>query len=298
MKFSAAVILAAAIGASAHPSHHAHRHAHAQRSAVGAREFVMAKKPVPAPTTTSSPPPPPPPATATPKPAPPVANAAAIVDTPSSSKASPSSGGGKKPFCNGVSKRATVAEIGYVGNVGAPDQFGCNIMEIDSNTASDYEYTIKFVNMGNQKQQCKLWNKIGRTGKVNGFFTGNEAMTFELAGNGQQTVAVEGNSQIGGACYPGSVPLTIYGQFASTWFEADFGNTSNQKYSGFDASCLVAAASGLDIPGLEVCGKDICSTINKGGSGTNAYLAGMEALDGVGGNLGPGPAALTVKVDY
>ncbi|KAJ4159100.1 uncharacterized protein LMH87_008017 [Akanthomyces muscarius] len=305
MKFSAAVILAAAIGVSAHPSHHAHRNAH--RSVEG-REFVMAKKPAPPAPTTTTAPPPPPPATSSvapaPSSAPPAANAAVAVDSSSSSSSSSpassssaSSGAGYKPFCNGVKKRATLAQIAYAGNTGAPGNPGCNIMEIPSSAASNYDYTMKFVNQGSSEQACVCWNKIGPDGGINGFFKNNEAISFKVAGGGESHVAVEGNSQVGCSCGSGEVPVTSFGQYAGTWVEADFENESNGGWSGFDASALVAAKFGLPIPGMEVCGQGTCSTINPGGTGTNAYLGGMEDDDGVGGNIPKGRLALTVKIN-
>lgn len=324
MKFSAAVVLAAAIGASAAPSHgHAHAHRHAHRS-VEAREFVMAKKPAPpAPAPETTTPPPPPPATSTPEPAPasteapaapPVAAAAAAVDVDTSSSASSSSsssssssastpsssssGGVAKPFCNGKTKRATLAQIAYAGNVGGTGKdYGCNMMEIDADTASAYDYTVKFVNKGDDEQECKVWNKIGDSGGINGFFSGNEVLTFKLPVGGQQYIAVEGNSQIGASCGSGSVPVTSFGQFAGTWFEGDFANESNQKYSGFDASALVSGKYGLNIPPMKVCGDGTCSTIFQGGTGDNAYVPGMEDVDGTGGNVPPGPLHVTVSVN-
>ncbi|ATY59288.1 allergen Asp F4-like protein [Cordyceps militaris CM01] len=285
MKFSAAVVLAAAMGASAHPSHHAHRNAH--RSVVG-REFVMAKKPAPpAPTTVA--PSAPAPTTVTP----------ATISVASVAPASPSAdaGSGYKPFCNGNKKRATLAQIAYSGNTGAPGNYGCNIMEVSASAASSYDYTMKFVNAGSSAQACVCWNKIGPDGGINGFFKNNQAIDFNLPVGGETYVAVEGNSQIGCSCGSGAVDLTSFGQFAGTWVEADFANESNNKWSGFDASALVPAKFGLKIPGMSVCGQGVCSDIYPGGAGKNAYLGGMEAADGIGGNIKPGPLALTVKVN-
>ncbi|KAM3465170.1 hypothetical protein MY5147_009351 [Beauveria neobassiana] len=279
MKFSATVVLAAAMGASAHPSRHAHHNAH--RSVVG-REFVMAQRPAP-----------PAPAATTVAPSPSAPEVSAV----SSSSASSSPGSGFKPFCGGNKKRATLAQIAYAGNTGGSGKYGCNIMHIDSSAASSYDYTMKFVNSGGSEEACTCWNKIGPDGGINGFFKNNQAMDFKLPANGEAYVAVDGNSQIGCACGPGEVPTTFFGQFASTWVEADFGNESNNKWSGFDASCLVSAANGLDIPALKVCDDKTCSTIFKGGKGDNAYVGGMEADDGVGGNVAPGPLALTVTVN-
>jgi hypothetical protein len=311
MKFSAsALLLSAAIGASAHPSGHAHRHAH---RSVEARDFFMAKKPapiLPPPSELAPPPaaaavePTPEPAAPSPEPAPPAPKEESPKEeapAPASTSSSSSSGSGVSeytPFCGGK-KRATVAQIAYQGNIGTSGDYGCNMMTVKSDIADEYTYTIKFVNAGSSSQECSCWNKIGKDLGINGFFSGNEAVTFNLPGHGEQYVAFDKNSQGGCACGEGSVPLTSFGQFASTWAEYDFGNESNGGWSGYDASCLVSAKYGLNIPGLNLCDdKGTCSTINAGGTGTNAYLGGMEDLDGVGGNLVPGKVRLTATVNY
>ncbi|KAJ4161611.1 uncharacterized protein LMH87_007641 [Akanthomyces muscarius] len=201
------------------------------------------------------------------------------------------------PFCGGQ-KRSTAADIAYVGNTGAKYHYGCNIMQIPADIASKYKYTINFINEGYAIQQCKCWNKAGPDNGTNGFFTGNEAITFSLAASGQQFIAFDENSLIGCSCHAGSIPLTPQGQFASTWVEAEFGNEANGKCSGFDASSLVPAFYDMDIPGLSVCGppENTCSTIHPGGAGENAYVKGMAGLNIVP-PIDPGPVALTVKVD-
>ncbi|KOS22654.1 Allergen Asp f 4 [Escovopsis weberi] len=263
MKFtSAAVLLAAAAGVSAAPSSNE------------ARDFIMAKKPADAPA----------PAPAAP------------------AYSSPAAGGGQgvgpttyTPFC-GRSKRATAVQIAYKGNVGGPGQYGCNIMPVSTSIAGQYQYSVTFTNKGGADQVCACWNKIGADGGINGFFKGNEAVNFPLPAGQSQAVVFDTNSQGGCACGVGSLALTAIGQFAGAWLEYDFGNLSNGGWSGADASCLVAAANKLPIPALSVCYSGKCSTIFEGGTGDNAYLGGMEALDGVGLNIPPGPAALTVTV--
>ncbi|KAM5354212.1 hypothetical protein ACJ41O_000862 [Fusarium nematophilum] len=292
MKFSSsAVILAAALGVSAHPSGHAHQHAHNVR-----RDFVVANKPV---TVTEYATQVVPQATqpASVEPAAPAASTASSGS--GSSKGDSSSGEGYKEFCGGKNKkRATVEQIAYKGNTGTADDYGCNIMTVDPAVASKYKYTATFKNANSKDQECVCFNKIGPDGGINGFWSGNEAIKFTLPGSGSKVVAFDENSQGGCACGAGSVPLTDIGQFASTWLEFDFGNESNDNWSGADASCLVSAAEGLDIPGLKVCGHGTCSTIYPGGTGENAYLGGMEDLDGIGLNLPAGKARLTVTVDY
>lgn len=262
MKVSASVLLlSAALGVSAHPSGHAHLH--------NKRDFVVARKPD-------------------------------VTQTaPAATSASSDDSAGYVAFCGGAtSKRATTEEIAYKGNTGTSSNYGCNIMTVSSSVADKYDYTATFTNSVAKDQACVCWNKIGPDGGINGFWKGNQAISFTLPASGSQTVAFDSNTQGGCACSVGSeVATTFIGQFASTWLEVDFDNTSNGGWSGADASCLVSAAGSQSIPALKVCFDGTCSTINTGGTGTNAYLAGMEAADGVGLNINAGTkVALAVTV--
>ncbi|KAF7551074.1 hypothetical protein G7046_g7817 [Stylonectria norvegica] len=203
MKFTAsALVLAAALGVSAHPSGHAHARYHDVR-----RDFVVANKPVTVTEYATAP------AVAAPTVAPvapvvPVANSVsskAVVVPSSSSAAAPKSsasstagsGSGYKAFCGGASsKRATVAEIAYKGNVGTSANYGCNLMVVDSSVADKYKHTVTFKNAAKSAQECACWNKIGPDGGINGFFTGNEAISFSLSAGGSAVVAVDDNSQV------------------------------------------------------------------------------------------------------
>jgi hypothetical protein len=316
MKFSAsALLLASALGASAHPSGH---HGHLHRSVDKRGHFFAAVKPeptttaAPAPVTTSSVAPPPPAPTSTSSAAPaPAASSAASSQLENNSESTSSSSGSAPAFCGGnykratiadvqpdISKRASLEDIAYAGNLGATGNYGCNLMEVEAKYAESYKYLTTFENDSDKDQECVCFLKIGPEGGINGFFNGNQAVDFSVPAGGKSYIAADENTQGGCACGHGSVPLTSFGEFASTWLEFDFGNEKNGAWSGADASCLVSAALGLDIPGLQVCGHDTCSTINPGGSGTNAYLGGMEAEDGVGLNIVPGEVRLNVKVAY
>ncbi|KAL7944316.1 hypothetical protein V8C42DRAFT_353697 [Trichoderma barbatum] len=283
MKFSTASIFLAALGVSAHPSGHVHKRAHNSLEARG--DFVIANKP----------------ADPTPTPAAPIASPSPKAPSPPAAKAATAGQGvgpsTYTPFCVGGKKRATAGQIAYKGNVGAGGPYGCNIMAVKSNLVDDYTYTIVFENAG-EDSTCKCWNKIGEDGGINGFFNGNEAMSFDLPAGGKQVVALDSNSQIGCACGPGGPELTPIGQFASTWLEGDVGNLSNGGWSGWDASSIVAAANGMNIPGLKVCGPGACSTIYPGGKGDNAFVGGTEALDGLGLNVPPGKHSVTAIVNY
>lgn len=293
MKFSATtVLLAAALGVSAHPSGHAHQRAHAARSLEERQDFVMAQRPETSTTSTST--------TPTPTQTQPTATAA-----PTSGSGSGSGGSGKgvsvyTEFCSDDSKRkrAELADIMYAGNVGSDGSYGCNLMLAQSSVAKEYKYKIELENVSGSEQECVCFLKIGPTGGVNGFFNGNEALKFTIPAGETQWVVADDNTQGGCACDKGSVPLTSFGEFASTWLEFDVGNSKNNGWSGADASCLVSAASGLDIPGLNVCGHGTCSTINPGGTGKNAFLGGMEALDGLGLNIPAGEVHISAQIGY
>ncbi|KAL7795154.1 hypothetical protein V8C37DRAFT_374675 [Trichoderma ceciliae] len=292
MKFSStSVLLAAALGVSAHPSGHAHRRAHNSVEARG--DFVIANKPSDAPSATAVP-------VAIPTP-----SQAAPASSAKASSASGGQGSGPStytPFCSGSNgKRATAAEIAYKGNVGGGGQYGCNVMAVQSNLVDQYQYTMVFENAG-EDTICYVWNKIGKDGGINGFFNGNEALKFNLAAGGTQVIAVDSNSQIGASCGPSGPPLTPIGQFAGVWAEADFSNLSNGGWSGADVSSIVAAAAGMEIPGMKMCGtgaaSGTCSTIWPGGRGDNAFVGGTEALDGLGLNLAPGKTSIHITVGF
>jgi hypothetical protein len=318
MKVSVPVLLAAALGVSAHPSGHGHRHAH--RSLEARNEFVMYQKPPPPePTTTSTTSTAAPPKPTTSSTTEEVKIAVATEEPSSTSSAAPkpkpspdnsdddsSSSGGSglgvstyTEFCGGnKKKRATLEEIAYKGNTGTDDNYGCNMMLVQSNVAEKYKYLAIIENIDDEDYECVAYNKIGPDGGINGFFDGHEAIRFIIPAGGKQHLAADENTQGGVICDKGSVPLTSFGEFASTWAEWDFGNESNDGWSGADASCLVAAALGLDIPGLQICGHDTCSTIYPGGDGENAFLGGMEALDGLGLNIAPGKVRLEVTYGF
>lgn len=308
MKFSSsAVLLAAALGASAHPSGHAHQRAHAKR------DFIVANNPVTVyethvVTAAAAP------ATAVPEaPAPvepkkeeeavPKSYAASGPSNPELPKLNKgkkhSSGSGFKPFCGGKkAKRATLEDIASTGNTGVEGSYGCNMMTVDSDVADKYTYTTTFKNDHSEDKQCSCWNKIGPLGKIDGFFAKNIPLHFTVSGKSSQVVAFDEDSQGGCACASKEVPTTAMGLVAGTWLEFDFGSERNGGWSGADASCLVSAKENLDIPGLRVCGHNTCSTINPGGTGENAYLGGMEAEDGIGLNINDKKVRLTVDIDY
>lgn len=208
----------------------------------------------------------------------------------------------KVPFCYGMKairddgERVAGGDVGYVGNTGRPGMYGCNLMLIDASIADLYDYITTIQNTRDVAQECVCWNKIGPDGGINGFFNGNQALKFTVNAGARIVFAAEADTRGGCACGAPYVPLSPWGQFASTWLEFDFGSYPNSGWSGADASALVPAAYNMNINPLNVCDRGICSTIYQDGSGSNAYIPGTDGVDGLGLNLSPGKVRLVVTV--
>jgi len=211
----------------------------------------------------------------------------------SNSNAKPGGGGGtgaRKSFCGGPStnmKRATAEEIAYKGNTGSPGHWGCNIMEVDCGDLHLYDYgTIFEGNSGGAHDvySCSAFNKIGPTGGIDPGW--HSALDFQVPKGAQKCLAFDKNSQGSIACNQGTGgPLrTTFGQMASTWYEFDFGSDKNDHQSGSDVSVLVANSNKLPYIGMAIDapGKGTCSWLKESGENFQAYMGGMEALDGVG----------------
>lgn len=207
-----------------------------------------------------------------------------------------------KPFCDGaVSKRATTAQIAYEGNTGTADNYGCNIMEIPTPLVASYEYTLQIKNVASETYEVACFNKIGKTGGINGFFKGmGEGVVLTLEAGASTAVAFQANTQGGCAFGPGSVPTSAEGCYAGSWVEFDWENGSNGGWSGADCSSLVAEDTNNEVYGCRVCdaGEETCSTIFEDGTGINAYTKGTNDLDGVGLNIAPGNVTLFLDVGY
>ncbi|XP_044717468.1 uncharacterized protein HRG_08976 [Hirsutella rhossiliensis] len=202
MKISATtLILAAALGVSAHPSGHLHQHLH--RSKTFFKSVGPSSKEVnfvdnnalgdshdsPPEPSYSAPEEPPPSYTPPAKPSP-------KYEQPSSTGSDSDDGedngqGISDPdeLCQGgKQKRATLAEIAEPGNTGGTGgQFGCNLKPVPSSFVKDYpdkfKYTVKLNNVGKDRrdQQCTCFLKVGKELKVNGSFKDEKLFMFKLA---------------------------------------------------------------------------------------------------------------------
>ncbi|KAI2891450.1 hypothetical protein CBS76997_7991 [Aspergillus niger] len=197
-----------------------------------------------------------------------------------------------------VSKRTTDA-IYYTGNVGSP--WGSNIIEVDASNACQYKHVVRIDGSETDDWTVVFWNKIGPDGGLNGWY-GNSALTLTIKPGTSRYVAFDDDSQGGwGAAKGDKLPTDQYGGYSCTWGEFDFGNTSNEGWSGWDVSAIQAQNAGQEIQGMKICDHQGtgCSSISKAASSViNAYTAALAAADGIGGSLSSGPVRLQVTIDF
>ncbi|KAK3989960.1 hypothetical protein QBC44DRAFT_76958 [Cladorrhinum sp. PSN332] len=308
MQLTQFLLVAGAIGASAHPSAHGHLHraVHAKRDGP---VFLKPVRPhIPLPTTQAAVEPTPTPVA---KPVPePKPSAPSIKSTPKQPEESKTDSGSGSyiPFCaeggpsNKKAKRVTMEQILYTGNLGTEN--GCpwnsNLMLVPANIHTQYKYVQEYHNVADEPYQVMCSNKMGADGKNTGSFkvAGQNPLIFTLQPGEKKYVAADKNTQGICAFAPNEIPLTSHGQYAGVWAEFDFENTSNNGWSGADCSSLVAQAYDMDVPGCRMSEGGVDSDILPGGFGTNAYTKGMEALDGIGLNIIPGKTLIEVKTGF
>ncbi|OJK03061.1 hypothetical protein ASPACDRAFT_23880 [Aspergillus aculeatus ATCC 16872] len=195
-------------------------------------------------------------------------------------------------------KRTTDA-IYYSGNVGSP--WGSNIIEVSEDKACLYQYVVRFQGSSSDDWTVKFWNKIGPDGGLNGWY-GNSALEFKIKAGETRYVAFDSDSQGGwGAAKGDSLPTDEYGGYSCTWGEFDFGNTSNDGWSGWDVSAIQAQNAGQEVQGMKICDHtgSKCSTIgNALASVINAYTSNLADADGIGGNSNEEAVRLDVELDF
>lgn len=328
MKFSTtAIIMAAAMGASAHPSGHAHQKAHRSIEQRDGHKFVKYAQPVvetvteivhakPTGVTNAAeqqkpayeaPEPQPKPKAPEPEPEP----AAPKYEPPKETKpkTSPKSNSGKNgkgltsyaPLC-GNKKRATAADIHYVGNTGAPDDYGCNLqMVANKEVAHQYRNKVNIKAVGKQFT-CSCWLKIGPDGGLTTSFEGKDLFGFTLDAGSDQWVVADSDTQAVCACDNGSkmqyAPMNR--QIAGVWAEFDVESKVNDKWCGADVSVLVASRYGLSHPQMKMCAVNSaspCSVVYSDGTGEHAFTKGMEYEDGHGINEPPSKDGLTLMIE-
>lgn len=187
----------------------------------------------------------------------------------------------------------------YTGNVG--DTWGTNIIEIDEESAPDYNYVARVTGHNQDPWTVVFWNKFGPSGQFDGHY-GNSALTFKLGPGETKFIAFDENTQGAlGAAKGDKLPTGPMGAYASTWGEFDFANGENDEWSGFDVSAIQAQLSGKDVQGMQICQAtgDVCSSITEGAKSVdNAYTDGEIDIGGIGANIPAGPVRLNVVIGY
>ncbi|KAE8373533.1 hypothetical protein BDV26DRAFT_271918 [Aspergillus bertholletiae] len=202
-------------------------------------------------------------------------------------------GFGQKTKNNGM------AYINYIGNVGDP--YGSNIIEVSESKACEYKHVVRFD--GNEKETWTVafWNKMGPDLKLTGWY-GNAVLTIKINPGESKYVAFDDDSQgAWGAAKGDKLPVDQYGGYACTWGEFDFGNTSNQGWSGWDVSAIQVQNAGLAVQGMKICTHDNqkCSSIsNLASLVENAYTALEAGIDGIGGEWTAGALRLVTTIDF
>lgn len=191
------------------------------------------------------------------------------------------------------------AGIFYTGNVGDP--WGSNIIEVAPHKANQYKHVVRINSSNKDPWTVVFWNKIGPDGKLTGWY-GNSALKFTLQPGEVKYVAFDDNTQgAWGAAKGDNLPTDKFGGYSCTWGEFDFGNTSNNGWSGWDVSAIQAQAAGVEVQGMKICDHngDKCSTITgNAASVINAYTFDLRHIDGIGGSTISGPVRLDVQVDW
>ncbi|KAK4167184.1 hypothetical protein QBC43DRAFT_204435 [Cladorrhinum sp. PSN259] len=299
MQLTQFLLVAGAIGASAHPSAHGHLH----RAVHAKRDAPVFLKPVePTPTPVASP-------ELEPTPSAPSIKSPPKPKQSEEPKPDPGSGSGSHiPFCTegggpaSKAKRVTMEQILYTGNLGTANgcQWNSNLMLVPASIKDQYKYVQEYHNVADEPYEVMCANKMGADGKNTGSFKvpGQNPLIFTVAPGEKKYVAADKNTQGICAFAPNSIPTTTHGQYAGVWAEFDFENASNEGWSGADCSSLVAQAYDMDVPGCRMSHGGVDSDILPGGIGKNAYTKGMEALDGIGLNIPAGSVVIEVKLGF
>lgn len=190
--------------------------------------------------------------------------------------------------------------IKYHGNVGIP--WGSNIITVSPTKAHKYKYVAQFCGANTQPWTVTIWNKIGPSGKMDGWY-GHSALTFILAPGETRYVAFDEDSEGAWGAAPGTdgLPTDHWGGYTSTWGEFSFGDAENNGWSGWDVSAIQAQIAGQDVQGMRIClaNGEGCSVITSGAREVvAAYTESKRHHDGIGGAVPPGPVRLVVDIDY
>ena len=121
----------------------------------------------------------------------------------------------------------------YRGNCGNP--YGQNLLPLSDCNTDGHDYSITFT--ANSPVTVALWNKVGDDWQTPGRnMTGasrNAWFLFDLEAGHKAVIGVAPNSQIS---FSQACDRNGNGQFNCPWGEADFADTNNGAWNGYDYS--------------------------------------------------------------
>ncbi|KAI4122204.1 MAG: hypothetical protein LQ347_006586 [Umbilicaria vellea] len=152
-------------------------------------------------------------------------------------------------------------------------------------SADSYDYTNTFRNAASAPLTIIIWNKAGDPAKGQGPNQGQSSaptLGFTLAAGASQTVAFDSNSQV--AWSRNCDRRGDNGAPDCTWGEGDFGNASNQGWTGYDVSSIQNSHGNSEA---------MCITSAPHNAGLessnlkNNWVTPDQANQGAGGNIPP-----------
>jgi hypothetical protein len=210
----------------------------------------------------------------------------------------PSNGQYSRAGFGGSNYKIEALGISWTGNTGLP--WGSNIIEVEESVANQYQHVVRFEGSQTDDWTVVVWNKMGPSGLMDGFFHPNKALSFTLGPNDVKYIAIDTESTGGWAAWKGDeTPLSAYGSYAATWGEFTVRDAPN--FTSWDVSCIQAQNAGKPIQGMQICQHDgsSCSSITNGmGAVTNAYTSAETDINGIGGNVMVEAIRLVVNLGF
>ena len=155
-------------------------------------------------------------------------------------------------------------------------------MFIPESKKDDYKYTMSFTNQDKKEITVVVWNKSGPDGQAQSGMSLPPVLTFKLQPGGSRYVAFDENSQIAFSQDCERDPKR--GNIRDcTWGEADYGNISNNRWSGYNRSSIPNSKGNV---GLLTITCDVAETSSRE---ENSFT--HVDIPYAGGSVVPGPAA-------
>ena len=173
----------------------------------------------------------------------------------------------------------------YRGNCGQP--YGQNLLPLSDCNTDGHDYSITF--LAKSAVTVALWNKVGDDWQTPGRnMTGasrNAWFLFDLEAGHKAVIGVAPNSQVS---FSQVCERNGNGQFNCPWGEADFSDTNNGAWNGYDYSVMANNYVNSGGISVQVDGYDVSDS-----NGCGFFKPGQEST---GCNTNPPAGSMHVKV--